>query len=132
MKFEIAIKVDVEVETVVIQIPYDVSEDREWLKEISTSEEFFEMEVYVETGQIKNWSFNEYEEISLNPRDSGTYILKDDEGDNLIMLEQEPVPNELIVGEYGDTIDLIIDKSGLITNWHKNPTINDFSHKEEE
>jgi hypothetical protein len=36
------------------------------------------------------------------------------------------VPNDLVPGSYGDYVELSINEEGVITNWPKNPSVDEF------
>ena len=62
----------------------------------------------------------------MNVCDSGTYILYNAQEKEVARISRNYVPNDLIPGEYGDYIDLKINKEGFITNWPKGPDVSEF------
>lgn len=83
----------------------------------------------IETGGLLNWPKGESGEMFMKVCDMGVYSLLDDEQEVLLTLEDGSyVPNHLLPPRdgYGDYVKFIIDKDGVITNWYKNPSIDDF------
>jgi hypothetical protein len=83
-------------------------------------------EVEIDTGRIVNWPKGRAEEVVLTVKDSGTYALVNVAGEEVALIEEYYVPNEVIPGCYGDTIELSINADGVITNWPKNPNVDWF------
>ena len=86
--------------------------------------------IEVDTGKILDWPIGKDGEMYMKVCDQGSYFLLDDKGDTVLSIEEDYVPNNLIPGEYGDYIDLKINKDGVITNWPKRPTFEDFEKDE--
>jgi hypothetical protein len=82
--------------------------------------------IEVDTGKIIDWPDNEAGEMYMKVCDEGSYYLLNEDMKILFIIEEDYVPNKLIPGEYGDYIELIINKNGIITNWPKYPDISDF------
>lgn len=91
--------------------------------------------VEIATGKIFNWSIPEGSEPNedgifkayIKVCDAGIYSLLDDAGLTCTAINGY-VPNGIVPGEYGDYIDLEIDFHGRITNWPKNPSLEDFEN----
>ncbi len=71
--------------------------------------------INVETGQIINWTEGTTANIHYKVCDEGTYILLD-ENKNEIKKIESYVPD--CIGEYGDYIVMNIDEKGFINNFH--------------
>lgn len=82
--------------------------------------------VEIDTGKIVGWPEGiEPREIYMKVVDEGVYRLLDDEGRGIVEYEGY-APHCMIPGQYGDYIDFKIDEKGVITNWPKNPSVEDF------
>lgn len=79
----------------------------------------------IDNGVIIDWEGKEDCRLQMKVCDGGEYTLL---GPELykIATRQDYVPNDLIPGEYGDYVDLKISKDGVITNWPRNPRIDEF------
>jgi hypothetical protein len=73
----------------------------------------------IETGRIVDWpaQFTGPYSVHEKVRDSGTYRLFDDKGQEVAKV-QDYVPNRVIPGEFGDYVELEI-MNGVVTNWRK-------------
>jgi len=80
----------------------------------------------LKTGQISDWPKGKSGNLYMKVVDEGTYTLWDDDGKVVKKIEDCYVPNTLIPGEYGDYIDLKINDEGIITNWKKTLSFEDF------
>jgi len=59
-------------------------------------------------------------EFRAKLRDTGTYLIYDDQGELLAESVNHYVPNEILPGDYGDYIELQIDlETGQVLNWAK-------------
>ncbi|MBB04100.1 MAG: hypothetical protein CML03_01010 [Pseudooceanicola sp.] len=85
----------------------------------------------VETGRILGWPEGDARELHIKVCDTGTYTLYDASGESVASIVDNYVPNNLIPGEYGDYIILSINGDGVITNWPKNPSFEDFQSDED-
>lgn len=88
--------------------------------------------IEIETGKINDWPTGKAGDIYMKVCDQGSYYLLDKDGNAVMSIEDDYVPNELIPGEYGDYIDLKINNKGIITNWPKHPSIIDFRKNEDD
>ena len=79
----------------------------------------------IDTGVILNWPKGTTADIHFKVCDSGSYFLKDADGNVVLSREDDYVPNELIPGSYGDYIEMQVDENGKITNW--SPSLDDFT-----
>ena len=84
----------------------------------------------IETGKIEGWPIGESGRLQMKVCDEGSYYLLDENRDCIKSIEEGYVPNGLIPGRYGDYIDLQINEQGIITNWKKNPSFEDFQNEE--
>lgn len=78
------------------------------------------------TGQILNWPNGRSADLHLTVKDSGTYRLLSKDGQIVASIENDYVPHGVIPGSYGDTIELTISGSGVVTNW-RIPNADDFA-----
>lgn len=88
--------------------------------------------VEINTGKILDWPVGKSGDMYMKVCDEGSYYLLDAEGKEVLSIEGNYVPNNLIPGEFGDYIELNIDKNGIITNWPKRPSLEDFKINEED
>ena len=82
--------------------------------------------VEIDTGKIEGWPQGKTGEMYMKVCDEGSYWLMDADGNVIDAIERDYVPNSLIPGEYGDYVELNIDENGIITNWLKHPSLEDF------
>lgn len=73
----------------------------------------------IDTGIIKDWPQGTVAKIHFKVCDSGSYYLKDEEGNTVLSIEEYYVPKIMCPKEngYGDYIIMDIDKNGKIQNW---------------
>lgn len=88
-------------------------------------------EIDIDSGLILNWAKGVSADVHYNVCDAGSYYLNDENGNVVLSIEDDYVPNKLIPGEYGDYIIMNINEDGFITNWSKNPDIIDFLDEED-
>lgn len=75
-------------------------------------------DVEIATGRIVGWpAGREPADIHLTVKDSGSYSLITEDGREIGLIDGGYVPNEVIPGSYGDTIELTINAKGEIENW---------------
>lgn len=87
--------------------------------------------IEVDTGQIVDWPKGNARDLHMKVVDEGSYYLEDENNEVLLEIEDDYVPNALLPGKYGDYIIISINEDGLITNWPRNPSIEDFIREEE-
>lgn len=111
VKVEVAVRYDDE------DIPYDfpLRKGDVWSAKID-----------IDKGQIIGWPKGKSGQLAMKVCDQGTYTLFDENEEEVLKIEEDYVPNSLLPGKYGDYIDLKINEDGIITNWYKNPSIEDF------
>lgn len=131
MKAIVKIEKEVEIKTVIINIapryigdsgdddmPTDFpllnDEKSEWTAHVD-----------IDTGVIKDWPQGDSREMHVKVCDAGTYTLLDTFG-NSVAVRDGYVPNDLVPGSYGDYVELSINEEGVITNWPKNPSVDEF------
>lgn len=88
--------------------------------------DMWEAKIDIDTGKIIDWPEGKSGKLSMKVCDEGTYRLYDENGKLIKSHEGGYVPNRLIPGRYGDYIDLVINKNGLIENWYSMPQFTDF------
>lgn len=80
-------------------------------------------------GRILDWK-EEYGRGSLFVKvgERGSYILYDEDMNQLSIIDLGPVPNKLIPEHDGDGryIDIVISQKGYITNWYNEPSFEEF------
>jgi hypothetical protein len=89
------------------------------------------VEVDFDSGKIKDWPGPEFD-LHMKVVDQGSYYLLDEGGNEVAKIEQDYVPNKVVPGSYGDYVELKILKDGTISNWPKNPNIDEFCYRSEE
>ena len=79
--------------------------------------------------KIVNWK-EEYGRGSLFVKvgSRGSYILYDENMNQLSIIDLGPVPNKLIPEHDGDGryVDIVISQKGYITNWYNEPSFEEF------
>lgn len=89
--------------------------------------DMWSIDVDIDSGQIKDWPAGvPARQLYMKVTDNGAYFLYDDEGKGLASIENDYVPHGVVPGEFGDYIEFDIDATGVITNWPKNPSFEDF------
>lgn len=78
----------------------------------------------IDSGKIIGWPQGTTAEIHYKVCDDGSYYLLDADGNTVLSIEDNYVPNCLIPGEDGDYIIMSIDETGLIEEW--SPSFIDF------
>lgn len=75
--------------------------------------------INLDTGIITNWEEGKTASIHYKICDAGSYHIHDVDGNAVLSIENDYVPNMLSPGGdgYGDYIIMDIDKSGKIANW---------------
>ena len=86
----------------------------------------WKVKIDVGTGQIQNWPGYKAISFDMKVTDEGSYYLIDSNGAVALSIENNYVPNNLVPGEWGDYINMEISATGLIENWPKTPTFEDF------
>ena len=90
--------------------------------------------VEIDTGRIIDWPTNdtgEMHEMHMKVCDEGSYTLLDDCGADVAKISRDYVPN-IVPGDSGDYIVLVISSQGIITNWPKKPDVSDFFVKSDD
>ena len=83
-----------------------------------------------ETGGIFGWPHNKPVSIYEKICDEGTYILLDEDDNEVAAIRENYVPS-VVPNEFGDYIVLEIDGGGIITNFIPNPDFSEFFEKED-
>ena len=131
MKTIIKVKKEIEITILKIVIPIRYGEEDIPNNFPLRNGDTWSATINIDNGEILEWPKGEKGRLSTKVCDSGSYFLLDTDGNTVLSIEEDYVPNELVPGEYGDYIDLIIDENGFITNWHKNPSIEEFFIEDE-
>lgn len=76
----------------------------------------WEVQIDIETGQIKNWPTGVARDLHMKVCDEGNYSLWND-CEQVAIQEDSYVPSFFPGSHYGDYLILDINENGLITNW---------------
>jgi hypothetical protein len=130
MKVKIKVEREVEVKSILIRVQPryigtsvddDIAPDAPKLIGV-----VWEAEVDIDTGIVQNWPAGAELDFHAKVCDAGSYYLKDAFGEVVASIQNDYVPNDIVPGEYGDYIDMKIDKDGMVTNWPKSPCVDKF------
>ena len=129
MKAIIAIptEVDLKYVKIVVAVRYDVEDMPADFP--GRKNDIWTAVVDLDTHCIQDWPENYLKEpfkLDMKVLYYGSYYLCDNNMNVILEIEEDNAPNSLIPGRYGDYIALDIDKTGVILNWLKNPSIEDF------
>lgn len=80
----------------------------------------------IDAAKILTWPEGQEGHLHMKVCDEGVYELLDAEMQTISKIDQNYVPNKIVPGSCGDYVDLKIDTQGIITNWHKQPSLEDF------
>lgn len=74
----------------------------------------------IDSGIITNWTKGIKAKVHYKVCDAGNYFLNDENGGQILSIEQDYVPSILCPKEngYGDYIIMDIDENGQIQNWN--------------
>lgn len=88
--------------------------------------------INIDSGKILDWPIGKSGSVEMKVCDEGVYTLLDSDKRKVLEISYDYVPNKLIPERdgYGDYIKLCIDENGIITNWYKNPSIEEFIYSE--
>jgi hypothetical protein len=89
-------------------------------------------EIDIDTGKILNWPSDQIADLHLTVKDAGSYYLVSRDGRVVAAITDYYVPNKLIPGNFGDTIEMYIGHEGQITGWPIKPDVSDFFPKQED
>ena len=116
MKLKKIIEVEVSKIKVVLPIRYD-DEDIPFDFPLRNDDTWTAV-IDVNTGKIENWVQGVSGTVEMKVCDEGCYYLLDSGGNEIASIIEDYVP-DVIPGSYGDYVNLIIDETGVITNWDK-------------
>ena len=121
MKFTVNLPTEIEIKHVSVTFPIRDHEDEDKQDMPLRVGDMFSALIDIDTGKIVDWPKGKggrriYEKVV----DRGTYSLIGSNGEIIKTLENDYVPHGVIPGEYGDYVDLEVDKFGTIMNWPKN------------
>jgi hypothetical protein len=73
----------------------------------------------IDSGVITNWTQGVKADVHYKICDAGSYYLQDSEGNSVLSIENDYVPEIMCPKEngYGDYIIMIVDENGKIENW---------------
>lgn len=126
MKVRIPILVEEEIELIRIAAPVRYDEEEIPNDFPGRSGDFWQADIEIDTGKIRNWPAGRAEEMHLTVKDAGSYKLVNVSGDEVAVIEENYVPHGIVPGSYGDTIELDISADGIVTNWPRRPDFSDF------
>ena len=132
MKVEIKVKKEVDITMVKVDVAVryneeDIPKDFPFRKG-----DMWSAIIDIDKGQVIDWPTGKKGNLSMKVCDQGSYYLLDAEGNTVLSIEEDYVPNSLLPGKYGDYIDLHINENGIITNWYSEPDFSDFINDEED
>jgi len=125
MRVKILKPVEVNIRTVHISVPVRYGEEDIPNDAPRRNGDWWRAEVEVDSGQVRHWTPGAKLNLHMKVCDEGIYTLYD-ENNHMVTSLEDYVPHSLIPGSYGDYIKLNIDITGKITNWPKNPSLEDF------
>ena len=129
MKTTIMVEKEVDIKYIIIEVPVRYEEDDIPNNFPLRDGDMWRAKVNIDTGCIVDWPCGESGEVCMKVCDEGIYTLLDENSQIIEKIEQDYVPNRCIPGEYGDYIDLKIDKNGCIYNWYSPPCLDQFFEK---
>ncbi len=130
MKVTVIKKEEVEIKFVLIDIsPRHLGEEEKPVPLLTG--DTWRVMVDINSGKIHDWPQGEEREYYWKICDAGSYYLLDENEEIALSIDNNYVPNNLLPGEWGDYLDLKINTDGIITNWLKNPTSEDFQLDDE-
>lgn len=88
--------------------------------------DIWEAKINIDSGKIDGWPNGRSGQFSMKVCDEGTYELLSCDGEKIASLVNEYVPCDAIPGSYGDYVEMNIDETGVVTNWHKKPDVSAF------
>lgn len=112
------IKQEVDVHTVVIEVPVRYGDEDIPLDAPGRTGDAWRAVVIADSGQIVGWPGGALD-LYMKVVDEGVYTLRDGEGKELGKVDQDYVPHGVVPGEDGDYVKLDIDETGRIKNWPK-------------
>lgn len=135
MKIKVMKEIEVEIEKVVIEFSPRYLDEKESAFHKSKDTPMFDgKQVSIafnpETGGIFGWPHNKPVSIYEKICDEGTYILLDEDDNEVAAIRENYVPS-VVPNEFGDYIVLEIDDGGTITNFIPNPDFSEFFEKED-
>lgn len=125
---KVKIKVEKEVEITMVKVDVAVRYDEEDIPNDFPLRkgDMWSAIINIDEGRVLDWPEGEVGHLSMKVCDQGSYFLLDVDGNTVLSIEEDYVPNALLPGKYGDYIDLHIGENGLISNWYSKPSISDF------
>jgi hypothetical protein len=131
MEVTVIEKSQIEIKSVLINInPRHLDEEEKPVPMLNGDS--WEVIVDLESGKIRNWPQGEEREYYWKICDAGSYHLLDKYDKVALSINNNYVPNKLLPGDWGDYLDLKINGEGVITNWLRNPTADDFYSDDED
>lgn len=87
----------------------------------------------IDRGVVLNWPEGEKGSFHMKVCDEGSYFLLDEEGNTVLKIEEDYVPNKLLPPSdgYGNYVELHIGDNGVISNWYSQPSLENFMLEED-
>jgi hypothetical protein len=132
MKIEGYVKKEFDIRTVKVILPVRYDEEDIPNDFPLRKGDIWEGTINVDNGHILEWPKGQTGDMHMKVCDEGVYSLFDENNELVAEIEQDYVPNRLIPPHdgYGDYIHFIIDENGFITNWYKEPEVDQFFPEE--
>lgn len=125
MKAIIKIEKEVDVQYVTIAFPVRNNEDLSFDFPLR-KDDMWKATVHIDTQKIVGWPEGREGDFEVKVVDCGQFSLLDADMNVISSIEDASIPSKLIPSEYGDYINLEINKEGIILNWKLNPSFEDF------
>ncbi len=117
MKATVNVKKEINITHVLVEVPVRYGDDDMPYNFPFRKGNIWKAMINVDKGIIENWPAGKTGDFYMKVINQGIYTLIDDTGTNIAEIRNFYCPNDLIPGEYGDYINLVIDEQGIITNW---------------
>lgn len=116
MKIRLIEPVEYDVRFVKLDLPVDYDEEDMPNDFPFRNDDRWSVIVDADSGKILDWPQGFAYRLEMKVNDGGTYALLDEDKEEIASKEEDYVPG-WIPGEYGDYVDLDINKDGYIEHW---------------
>jgi hypothetical protein len=117
MKFTVTRPTEVDIKYVVIDVPVKYDDEDMPNDFPFRAGDQWRVAVEIETGRIIDWPHGVSHDLYMKVTDGGSYILLDEQQNEVACIVEDYVPHGVVPGEYGDYIEMDIDENGIIKNW---------------
>lgn len=131
MKIKVKREVEIDIKSVIIDIPVRYGEEDIPNDFLLREGDRWKATIDIETGQIHDWPQGKTGSFDMKVCDEGTYTLIDQEGNEVAKIDEDYVPNGLVPGSYGDYVELNINEYGIVTNWPAHPSFDEFDDSDD-